>query len=173
MSLTSEMSVREKVQSKGLVVVRSGGVHCISLSSEVQRTVQPLTKDCGFVSSASSSKTCEPVVSRFFLTFLGSSASVSGMSGFLQFAADVGPTKTALQESLCALLLSAEVDKNIVTGCRLQGNTACAFFRPTGQTQKLTSAKQQVISLASTRHRADYREQSWWVSERNNGANRR
>ena len=35
-----------------------------------------------------------------FLRFSANSASVSGMSGFLQFAADVGLTKTAFQESL-------------------------------------------------------------------------
>ena len=44
MSLTWEMRVREKVQSKGLVVVGSSGVHCISLSSEVQRTASYVSR---------------------------------------------------------------------------------------------------------------------------------
>ena len=89
--------------------------------------------------------------------------------GFLQFAADVGLTKTALQESLCTLLLSAEVDKNIVTGCRLQGNTACAFFRHWADSEAdFREATGDFIGIDKAQGRLQGAK--LLVSERNNGA---
>ena len=90
------------------------GVYCISLSSEMQFTALTGRFNCPL-----SSTTFEPVLSHFIPKFPLYSASVSDMSGFMQFefAEEVALTNTFLQEY-----------KNIVTGFRFRGITSCSIF---------------------------------------------
>ena len=129
------------------LIVMSGCVHCISLSSEMQLTALTLMKSCWFVSTAFLVVELANQCFRFLLTFLLYSACVSDMSELQKMWLF---TKTALEQS----------------------RRRCSFGQNWTRTSLLLSSLWRESSLESTRQRewsTTYTEAGATCSKRSRG----